>query len=380
MYIFDRYTDIAQDVDEFLEGLIDEESLKQWANLRGMPESVRDEFFNGKMGGYIIPDNCGGAASSLVDRAICMTHLSRRTGMVLPVISELTDYALISAFLRFLDCPEANARLFPFKGARPVFSESFTEADFFDENFGIGTRVFEKDGALILTGAKTFVTDGEFASKTLVLASDETMSGKVDDVSLWMIPLHTEGVVTDPIDSAGQSILAPANITFNDVVLDSSWQLQTEGRLAQVLQYQYELRCIYLCAISTGLACAALDDTRAYVSTKVVRGEILAKSPQVHGELISMEAKVNAMEFFVRDAAEALETDDKRRQFDSLRVMMNYIPNSAVEVASAAVTIFGLHGYSRDVRIMRLLEDLRGNQLRQAGEQGIRDLLWKMLK
>lgn len=375
MFIFDEMPAIENVVDEFDRRVALYENVDKWVQYRGMPESCRDAFFQGDLGSYLTPVEFGGGSYTLFERSVCMAKLAQRAGAILPYFSEVTDYALISN----IEGGPHLCGLFPMKGLRPLFSEAFTEPSFFDGVEELTTCVdIAPDGTPVLNGRKTFVPNGEFEKGIVVLACDNHYGSEDGGVSLWAVPSDAEGVHAFPINAIGQSTLAPADVAFDNVRLDPSQRVRVNGPLSLCLRRQYELRCLFMAAIDTGLARAAYEEANAFLHEMSLNNASPRYIESNLEKLYDMEVGVQAMELFVRNTADVLDSYDNSNSYHTCKSLMRFVPKTSLEVCEQAMVLLGLRGYSDDARLGRILSDCRGNYLRQSGERIMLTVLRKM--
>lgn len=378
MYIMDSFKRTKNLVMEFCDAIITDDLVAQWSKLRGIPEDIRAQFLQDELGRYLLPQAYGGGAYSVVDRCACVSLLAYRSGATLPYFMDMTTYGLLSGLRNQLDDNTHNEKLLHLEGVVPPFAEAFVEPGYADRFETLSTSVERRGNDLMLDGCKTLVSNGEFVSSVLVLASDPVLGSGDSDMSLWLVPTRAAGVSVKSINTTGLSILAPSQMSFDDVVLEPSWRVETEGKLGFVLKRQYELRCVFMCAIAVGLVRAALEDVRAYMDEYAVSDLALAGTHRAKADVFDKEVLIQAMEFFVREAADAIDDVDDRRMFKACKSMMSFVPKTAASIADDCLKMFGLRGYLEDVRIRRVAEDCRGIALRQSGERIMLNQLFRM--
>lgn len=366
MMINEEQKYIIKIVDEFCDQHINEENVKLWCRSGGVPSAVYDAFYESELGGYALPVTFGGKDCSFLDRATMISALTRKAGATLPFQSDMLSLALVSA-MRKLSQEEIAEELVPSTG-RLLFSQAFTEPNAGTDQQGIRTTISADNDGIFLDGTKTFVSCGEFAPQTLVLARDPLFGQRDGGMSLWLVPIKAAGISTYPLNTVGQEMMCPAVVSFNHVKLEPHWQIQTEGRLDYMLRRQYGLGRIVLCASSLGLALAAMDDALAYAAEHKVKGRTLASLPQIQEKLADMEVQVRSMHMLVRAAAEATENDSGDFALKT-SLMKRYVPKAATEVASEALQIFGGIGYTDATRVSRIWQDCRGNQIAQGTDE-----------
>ncbi len=355
-------------VDAFCDEHISEAAIKQWCASRGIPRGKYDAFYESELGRYCLPPQLGGYDGPFLIRALVTSRLARRAGAVLSYVTDMNSMALLST-MRSLSQQEIVEDLGRRNGC-VAFSQAFSEGSDQTDSSSIVTQVTADDGGLYLDGVKTYVADGQFSPETLVLTQDLVCGAADGGMSLWMIPISSEGISTYPLNTAGQEMLALARIEFDHVKLDPVWQIQTEGCLRSMLDRQYELGRILTCATSWGLAAAALDDALERCCSHRVGGRYLGAIPQVETLLANMAAKVRTMEAFVMRAAESVSDGSPlEEQKYQCSIMKHYVPKAATEVASDALQIFGGAGYTDSTRVSRIWRDCRGNQIAQGADE-----------
>jgi alkylation response protein AidB-like acyl-CoA dehydrogenase len=354
--------------DEFYNRHFSEENIRFWCELGGLPKKVYKDFYDCGLGMYVLPAAAGGLACPFIDRVTMLEHLTYRAGATLPIQTDLLTLALLQS-MRSQSQLEIVEDLFPKQDGTVLFSQAFTEVGAGSDTQAIKTVVSAEGDKFYLDGVKTFVSSGQFAPRTLVLARDP-ICGQVDGgMSLWLVALDLDGITTLPMKTIGQEMLCPASITFDHVLLNPEWRIQTEGKLNTMLKRQFALGRTLICATSLGLARAAMDDAVAYACDHKVKGRMLGSLPQIQEKLADMAVKIKSMRLFVREAAEAADQNDVEALTLATTMMKYYVPNAATEVASEALQIFGGIGYTDATRVSRIWRDCRGNQIAQGTDE-----------
>lgn len=376
MKIIEKYGRVINLVDVFCDEYFSEERIGQWIKSRGVPNALYDAFFGSELGSYCLPANVGGRQCPFIERTILTVHLTRRAGATLPFLSDMISMALLST-MRSLSQQEI-ADDFLARSGRVTFSQAFSEDNAGSDASAVSTVVSIDGDEIFLDGRKTFVSNGQFASDTLVLASDPVFGRADGGLSLWLVPINTVGVSTFPFNTVGQEMLSPALVTFDKVSLCPEWQIQSEGKLSSILKRQYELGRILVCASSLGLARAAMDDALERAASHMIKGQRLSSLPQIQEKLSDMEVKLRSIEALVYDAAMLADNDDDEARL-ACALMKRFVPKAATEVASEAMQIFGGVGYTDAARVGRIWQDCRGNQIAQGTDEIMVNLATKLL-
>ncbi len=360
MVLTDGQRHVIEVVDEFCDKYFSEELIKQWCDQRGIPAEVYDAFYESELGQYVLPVNVGGKDCPFIDRVTLIMAMVRRAGATLPFQSDMTSLALLSS-MRPMSQDEITQDLYG-KSGRVLFSQAFSEPFAGTDVQAVRTRVSADEDGVYLDGTKTFVSSGEFAPSTLVLARDPIFGQLDGGMSLWLVPTDLAEVSAEPLSTVGQEMLASAMLSFNHVKLDPAWQIQTEGKLRTMMKRQFGLGRVLLCASSSGLALAALDDAIAYAAEHTVKGRQLVSLPQIQEKLANMEAQARAIVNLTFDAARSADENVQEFALDTA-LAKRFVPSAATEIASEALQVFGGIGYTDATRVSRIWRDCRGNQI-----------------
>jgi alkylation response protein AidB-like acyl-CoA dehydrogenase len=116
-----------------------------------------------------------------------------------------------------------------------------------------------------------------------------------------------------------------------------------------------EIGRVNVAARGVGIARRALKESVAYAQTRETMGKPIAQHQAIQLKLGEMAAKTRAAELLVDDAARAYDTG---RRIDLEAGMAKYFATeTAFEVATEAMRIFGANGYSKEYPIERLYRD-----------------------
>jgi len=128
-----------------------------------------------------------------------------------------------------------------------------------------------------------------------------------------------------------------------------------EGRGFLMATGGLEIGRVNIAARSVGIAKRALKESVIYAQTRKTMGKPIAEHQAIQLKLGDMAAKTRAAELLVEDAARAFDAGGR---IDMEAGMAKYFASeTAVEVATEAMRIFGGYGYSKEYVIERLYRD-----------------------
>lgn len=363
-------------VDDFCDAYFTEDAIKQWCKSRGVPTTVYNAFYESPLGKYCLPEYLGGRECSLSEKSAVIARLCHRAGAMLPFVNDMLSMTLLDS-MREVSRREVVKELLT-KSGHVRFSEAFSEARAGSDASAVQTTVSVEGDSVFLDGEKSFVSGGQFSPEALVLARDPVYGREDGGLSLWLVPVDAPGVLTFPLETVGQAMLAPATLKFDHVELRPEQRIQTDGKLDAMLKHQYELGRVLICAASMGMALAAMDDALDHANDHMVKGQTLGTLPQIREKLADMEVRNRAMCQLVYYAADSVDAGLSRSHLDCA-LMKRAVPRMATEVASEALQILGGRGYTDQSRVGRIWMDCRGNQIAQGTDEVMVHLIAKSL-
>lgn len=231
--------------------------------------------------------------------------------------------------------------------------------------------IARKDGDhFVIRGQKAaWVSNGSIATvATLFCTMDPAQGFKGGAVCL--VPLDLPGVSRGrPLDKLGQRALNQGEIFFDDVRVPAEYVVIGKEAYAFAVESVLALANASMGTIFVGLARAALEHAVAYAHERVQGGVEIFQHQSVKARLFKMFAQVEAARALARRVVAYNTTHPPLVQYSIASKVFG--TNTAFEVASGALQIFGGNGLSREYPVEKLLRDARASMI----EDGCNDLL-----
>jgi alkylation response protein AidB-like acyl-CoA dehydrogenase len=240
------------------------------------------------------------------------------------------------------------------------------------EEFSRPNCIARKDGdSFVINGQKAaWVSNGTIASAAALFCAVDTGDGP-SGIGGLLVPLDVPGVTRGkPLDKIGQRALNQGEIFFDDVRIPADYMV--------VGPEMYALGAdLVLCqanggmgSLFVGVARAALELAIDYAKERIQGGVPIFEHQSVKARLFEMFRKVEAARALNRRVVlyNALNFPPQLPYAIASKVTST---NTAFEVASAALQIFGGNGLSREYPIEKLLRDARASMI----EDGCNDVL-----
>jgi acyl-CoA dehydrogenase len=230
-----------------------------------------------------------------------------------------------------------------------------------------------KSDTIVINGQKSaWVSNGPI-SDVLVLycAADSGAGPDKENGAVIIVPCETKGISKgQPLDKMGQRALNQGEIFFDNV------ELPMEHLLAGPDNYQRAVYAIHsdanalMGATFTGLARAAFDLAHAYVHERKQGGVPIIKHQSVAHRLFHMFRKVECARAITRRVVEYNMVSAQPALHAAMTSKIT-ATQTAFEVASDALQLFGGNGMTREYPIEKMLRDARASMI----EDGCNEIL-----
>ena len=226
---------------------------------------------------------------------------------------------------------------------------------------------------IIINGQKSaWVSNGTIAKICILYCASDTGAGPDKEHGCTVIvPLDTKGISKGkPLDKLGQRALNQGEIFFDNV------ELPLQCLLAGPENYQRAVYTIHteanglMGAIFTGVARAAFDLAYNYVHERKQGGVPIIRHQSVASRLFHMFRKVEASRALTRRIVEYNMTAAQPALHAAMTAKIT-ATQTAFEVASDALQLFGGNGLTREYPIEKIMRDARASMI----EDGCNEIL-----
>ena len=231
--------------------------------------------------------------------------------------------------------------------------------------------VARKDGdSYVISGQKAaWVSNGSIADVAVLFCTLDREQGFAGG-GVFCVPLDLPGVERGrPLDKLGQRSLNQGELFFNEVRVPASYMAIGPELYPIALESMLGYANAGMAQLFVGLARSALDHAVAYAKERVQGGRPIFEHQAVKSRLFKMFMRVEASRALARRVA--IYNGLNLPQIQNSIAAKVFCTNTAFEVASDAVQIFGGNGLSRDYPVEKLLRDARASMI----EDGCNEVL-----
>lgn len=226
---------------------------------------------------------------------------------------------------------------------------------------GIKTQVTKEGSHYVLNGSKFWITNAPHADYFTVFASlDPTQRHKA--LCAFIVEADTPGVKTGrPVEKMGHRASTTSSVMFRDAKVPVENLLGQEGKGFGIAMQTFAMTRPSIAAFATGLARAAMEYAREYVSKREVFSQKLQEFEVIQFKLAEMYMKIEASRLLYLKAA--WTADNIGDSTIPASVAKAYATDVAMDVASEAVQIHGGYGYIDQYPLEKLFRDAKLYQI-----------------
>lgn len=222
----------------------------------------------------------------------------------------------------------------------------------------------------IIRGQKSaWVSNGTIATVAALFCTIDPSQG-FKGGGVAVVPLDLPGVSRGkPTNKIGQRALNQGEIFFDDVRLPAEYMVVGSEAYSAVVEQILTGANASMGVIFVGVARAAMEHAINYAKTRVQGGVPIIEHQSVKARLFKMFVQVEAARSLSRRVTYYNSTNPPLLQY-SIASKVNST-NTAFEVASQALQIFGGNGLTKEFPIEKLMRDARASMI----EDGCNDIL-----
>ena len=241
-----------------------------------------------------------------------------------------------------------------------------TEPDAGSDVSGMRTRAKKSGDKYVLNGSKCFITNGGYADWFTVYAKTDKEAG-TRGISAFLVERDWGVTVDKKEDKMGQRASNTATITFNDTEVDARYLLGEENKGFKLAMMTLDRTRPGVAAMATGIARAAFEFATEYSKERVQFGVPIAMHQAIQFMIADMSTKVHLSRLATWNSAVLLD-QGKRNTLESSHAK-RFAADSAMEVTTDAVQVYGGYGFIKDYPVEKLMRDAKIMQLYEGTSQ-----------
>ena len=306
--------------------------------------------------GFAVPEEFGGlGVQDFRYNAIVSEELGRG-GYHGPAFGLHND--IVAPYLLSLGTDEQKARWLPgLASGRTIFAMAMTEPGTGSDLAGIRTSARRDGRDWVLSGQKTFISNGILSDVVVVVARTGTTTGS-KGLSLLVVERGMPGFERGRnLDKIGQHAQDTAELFFDDVRVPEENLLGEEGGGFVQLVKNLPFERISVAANSFGSARAVLDQTIGYAKERQAFGQAIGSFQANRFALAEMETEVDLAQVYLDDCLRRT-LSDSLTAVDAAKAKW-WITELHKKVVDRCLQLHGGYGYMLEYPVARAYLDAR---------------------
>ncbi|MFS8499683.1 MAG: acyl-CoA dehydrogenase family protein [Micromonosporaceae bacterium] len=305
--------------------------------------------------GLTIPESDGGAGGDHLTYCLVTEELGRGDSSVRGIVS--VSIGLVARSIAAYGTPEQRARWLPrLCTGEALGCFALTEPDAGSDAASLACRAEHKDGRWVLSGTKTFITNGTWAQVALVFA--RTGGPGAGGITAFLVPTDLPGFTAREIrGKLGLRGQATAQLTLDAVEVPDSARLGEPGEGFAIAMSALAKGRMSLAAGCVGIIQGCLDAALRYATQRRQFGRPIASFQLVQELIADIAVEAEAARMLTWRAADLV---DRGEPFDTAASIAKlYASEAAVRAANSALQVFGGYGYVDEYPVGKYLRDAR---------------------
>jgi len=312
----------------------------------------------GEMGccGMLVPEEWGGPGLDTVSYVLMLEEVARVYTAMSTALG-VTNSAVQAPLHEFGTNQQKQKYLKRLASGEILGSFCLTEAAAGSDAAGLQATAVKQGASYVLSGAKTWVTNGSHAGVYLVFAKTDPAAGGKGMTAFLVEPSFKGFKIGRHEDKMGQRSSPSVEILMNNCEVPAENRLGEEGQGLRIALSALDGGRIGIAAQAVGLAQGALDESLKYAKQRKAFGKSIGEFQAIQWMLADMQTEIEAARGLTYYAA-WLKDSGKSMGSAASKAKL-YASEMANRVAYKAVQIHGSLGYSRETDVERMYRDAR---------------------
>jgi acyl-CoA dehydrogenase len=319
-----------------------------------------------------VPEAYGGAPLSYAVYLECVREISKAcasTGIIWA-----TNFHAMKPLMDFGN-EEQKQRLLPRLAEGALASLTITEPSAGSDATGMKTAFRPEGDEIVVTGTKTFITNGAHADLYLLFGKWSGIEESRRSISALVVEKGVPGLkVVREEDKMGLRASSTATLAFDDCRVPRANLLGEPGDGLKILLASLNKSRPSVAAHALGIARAAFEDAVLYINERRQSGRRIVEFQGIQFMLADMATDLAMCEAWMWHVARRVDNGEGDLGVDASMLKMR-ASDLAMRITTDAVQLHGGYGYCKDYRVERLMRDAKITQIWEGTNQIHRQLI-----
>jgi alkylation response protein AidB-like acyl-CoA dehydrogenase len=328
--------------------------------------------------GLPVPEEYGGAGADAVTIALALEalgHACKDNGLIFSLNAQM--WAVEVPLVRF-GTAEQKSRYLPLLcGGSLVGAQAMTEPGSGSDAFALATTASHSEDGYVLSGSKTFVTNGPEADVFLVYATTDRTQGFAA-VNAFLVDRGTAGLeVGPPLHKMGLRTSPMSELFLEDCLVGDEALLGKPGAGFAVFNLAMLWERSLILAAAVGTMRRQLERCIAYAKERRQFGRPISNYQAVSHRIVEMKLRLETSQLLLHRLAWALARDEASPLESALAKL--HVSESYLQSSLDALQIFGGYGYMTEYELERDVRDAVAGRLHSGTSEMQRNIVARSL-
>lgn len=298
----------------------------------------------------------GGAGGDTLAYILAVEELSKVCGTTGVILS--AHVSLCASLINQFGTEEQKQKYLPkLASGEMIGAFGLTEPGAGTDAAGQQTIAVLEGDHYVLNGSKIFITNGGVADVFVIFAMTDKSKG-TKGISAFIVERSFKGFSSGKIeDKMGIRASSTTELIMEDCIVPKENLVGKEGKGFGIAMKTLDGGRIGIAAQALGIAEGAMEEAVNYMKERKQFGRSLTAFQGLQWYLAEMDVKIEAARHLVYKAA-WLKDNGKPYSVDAARAKL-FAAETAMEVTTKAVQLFGGYGYTREYPVERMMRDAK---------------------
>ena len=298
----------------------------------------------------------GGAGGDTLAYILAVEELSKVCGTTGVILS--AHVSLCASLINQFGTEEQKQKYLPkLASGEMIGAFGLTEPGAGTDAAGQQTIAVLEGDHYVLNGSKIFITNGGVADVFVIFAMTDKSKG-TKGISAFIVERSFKGFSSGKIeDKMGIRASSTTELIMEDCIVPKENLVGKEGKGFGIAMKTLDGGRIGIAAQALGIAEGAMEEAVNYMKERKQFGRSLTAFQGLQWYLAEMDVKIEAARHLVYKAA-WLKDNGKPYSIDAARAKL-FAAETAMEVTTKAVQLFGGYGFTKDYPVERMMRDAK---------------------
>ncbi|HXX67644.1 MAG TPA: acyl-CoA dehydrogenase family protein [Polyangiaceae bacterium] len=330
---------------------------QRWDREERFPVEIVPKLASMGLLGIRIPEEYGGSGMDTLAYAVCIEELARVDGSIALTVASHNGLGT-GHLLAFGNDEQKQAFLPNAASGKWLAAWALTEPGSGSDAAALRTTARRDGDAWVISGTKTFITQGSVGGFCVVLARTSPAAEKQHGITAFIVEHGAPGFVASKhLLKLGCRSSDTAELTLEDVRVPDSRRLgRLDHAFADTMQILDRGR-VSIAAMALGLGYGALEKATAYAKDRQAFGKPIASFQAIQWMLADAKTELDAAALLTYRAAWLA---DRGQSYSKEAAMAKlFASETATRACNSAVQVHGGYGYVREFDVERHLRDAK---------------------